>query len=79
MALLPVLAMVRVLKIGENATNYSIDKTAPGHLAPTTAEMKYRTKPATTAVRAARRRMAALTVPSVCRGYLRPGSRCSGT
>ena len=47
MALLPVLAMVRAMKIGENATNYSIDNTARQVIwLPTTADMKYRTKPA---------------------------------
>ncbi|MFN2427448.1 MAG: NTP/NDP exchange transporter [Candidatus Binatia bacterium] len=47
MALLPVLAVVRVLKIAENATDYSINNTARQVLwLPTTAEMKYRAKPA---------------------------------
>jgi len=47
MALLPVLAMVRAMKIAENATNYSIDNTARQVIwLPTTAEMKYRAKPA---------------------------------
>jgi AAA family ATP:ADP antiporter len=47
MALLPVLAVVRVMKIAENATNYSIDNTARQVIwLPTTAEMKYWTKPA---------------------------------
>src|SRR5262249_11143467 len=47
MALLPVVAVVRVMKIAENATNYSIDNTARQVIwLPTTAEMKYWTKPA---------------------------------
>ena len=47
MALLPILAVVRVMKIGENATNYSIDNTARQVIwLPTTSEMKYWTKPA---------------------------------
>jgi AAA family ATP:ADP antiporter len=47
MALLPLLAVVRVMKIAENATNYSIDNTARQVIwLPTTAEMKYWTKPA---------------------------------
>lgn len=47
MALLPVLGVVRVMKIAENATNYSIDNTARQVIwLPTTAEMKYWTKPA---------------------------------
>jgi AAA family ATP:ADP antiporter len=47
MAVLPVLAMVRTMKIAENATNYSIDNTARQVIwLPTTSEMKYRTKPA---------------------------------
>jgi len=46
-AILPVLTMVRGMKIAENATNYSIDNTARQVIwLPTTAEMKYRTKPA---------------------------------
>ncbi len=46
-ALLPVLGMVRVMKVAENATNYSIDNTARQVIwLPTTAEMKYGTKPA---------------------------------
>ena len=46
-ALVPVLEMVRVVKIAENATNYSIENTARQVIwLPTTAEMKYRTKPA---------------------------------
>ena len=58
MALLPVLAVVRVMKIAENATNYSIDNTARQVIwLPTTAEMKYWTKPAIDSlVRAPRRR-----------------------
>jgi AAA family ATP:ADP antiporter len=47
MALMPVLAVVRVLKIAENATDYSIHNTARQVLwLPTSAEMKYRAKPA---------------------------------
>jgi AAA family ATP:ADP antiporter len=47
MALLPILAVVRVLKIAENATDYSINNTARQVLwLPTTSEMKYRAKPA---------------------------------
>src|SRR5262245_65295405 len=47
MVLVPVLAMVRVMQTAENATNYSIDNTARQIIwLPTTAEMKYRTKPA---------------------------------
>jgi len=47
MALFPVLAVVRVGKIAENATNYSIDNTARQVIwLPTTAAMKYWTKPA---------------------------------
>jgi len=47
MALLPILAVVRVLKIAENATDYSINNTARQVLwLPTSSEMKYRAKPA---------------------------------
>src|SRR5262249_31298617 len=47
MALLPVVAVVRVMKVAENATNYSINNTARQVLwLPTTAEMKYQAKPA---------------------------------
>lgn len=47
MALLPILEVVRLLKIVENATDYSIHNTARQVLwLPTTAEMKYRAKPA---------------------------------
>ena len=47
MALQSVFAVVRVMKIAENATNYSIDNTARQVIwLPTTAEMKYKTKPA---------------------------------
>lgn len=47
MAFLPILAVVRVLKIAENATDYSINNTARQVLwLPTTSEMKYRAKPA---------------------------------
>ncbi len=47
MAFYPVLAVVRVLKTAENATDYSINNTARHVLwLPTSAEMKYRAKPA---------------------------------
>jgi AAA family ATP:ADP antiporter len=47
MALFPVIAVVRVMKVAENATNYSINNTARQVLwLPTTAEMKYQAKPA---------------------------------
>jgi len=47
MAFFPVLAVVRMLKIAENATDYSINNTARQVLwLPTTKEMKYRAKPA---------------------------------
>src|SRR5262245_17081454 len=47
MALQSVLVVVLVMKIAENATNYSIDNTARQVIwLPTTAEMKYKTKPA---------------------------------
>jgi AAA family ATP:ADP antiporter len=47
MAVLPALGVVRVMKIAENATNYSIDNTARQVIwLPTTTEMKYRSKPA---------------------------------
>ena len=47
MALLPVIAVVRVMKVAENGTNYSINNTARQVLwLPTTAEMKYQAKPA---------------------------------
>ena len=47
MAFLPVLAVVRVMKIAENATDYSINNTASQVLwLPTTAEMKFKAKPA---------------------------------
>jgi AAA family ATP:ADP antiporter len=47
MALVPVLAVVRVMKIAENSTDYSINNTARQVLwLPTTSEMKYRAKPA---------------------------------
>lgn len=46
-ALLPALGAVRLTKIAENATNYSIDNTARQVIwLPTTTEMKYWTKPA---------------------------------
>jgi len=47
MAVFPVLGAVRMTKIAENATNYSIDNTARQVIwLPTTTEMKYWTKPA---------------------------------
>lgn len=47
MAVLPVLAVVRLFKIAENATDYSINNTARQVLwLPTSSEMKYRAKPA---------------------------------
>lgn len=47
MALLPILAVVKMLKIAENATDYSINNTARNVLwLPVSAEMKYRGKPA---------------------------------
>lgn len=47
MAFYPVLAVVRVLKTAENATDYSINNTARHVLwLPTSAETKYRAKPA---------------------------------
>ena len=47
MALVPLLGVVRMMKIAENATNYSIDNTARQVIwLPTTTEMKYSTKPA---------------------------------
>jgi ATP:ADP antiporter, AAA family len=47
MALVPILAVVRVMKIAENATDYSINNTARQVLwLPTSVEMKYRAKPA---------------------------------
>jgi AAA family ATP:ADP antiporter len=46
MALVPILAVVRVMKIAENATDYSINNTARNVIwLPTTTEMKYRAKP----------------------------------
>jgi len=46
-ALIPALGAVRLTKIAENATNYSIDNTARQVIwLPTTTEMKYWTKPA---------------------------------
>jgi ATP:ADP antiporter, AAA family len=46
MALVPILAVVRVMKIAENATDYSINNTARQVLwLPTTTDMKYRAKP----------------------------------
>jgi len=47
MAFLPILGVVRVMKIAENATDYSINNTALQVLwLPTTAEMKFKAKPA---------------------------------
>lgn len=47
MAFLPILGVVRVMKIAENATDYSINNTASQVLwLPTTAEMKFKAKPA---------------------------------
>lgn len=47
MALIPVLALVKTMKIAENATNYSLQNTAQHVLwLPTTAAMKYRAKSA---------------------------------
>jgi ATP:ADP antiporter, AAA family len=47
MAFLPILLVVRVMKTAENATAYSINNTARQVLwLPTTAEMKYKAKPA---------------------------------
>jgi AAA family ATP:ADP antiporter len=46
MAFLPVLWMVRVMKVAENSVDYSINNTARQVLwLPTTAEMKYKAKP----------------------------------
>jgi AAA family ATP:ADP antiporter len=46
MAMLPVLWMVRIMKVAENSTDYSINNTARQVLwVPTTAEMKYKAKP----------------------------------
>ncbi len=46
MALLPLLGVVKAMKIAENATDYSINNTARHVLwLPTTAEMKYKGKP----------------------------------
>jgi AAA family ATP:ADP antiporter len=47
MAFLPILGVVRIMKIAENATDYSINNTAAQVLwLPTTAEMKFKAKPA---------------------------------
>lgn len=47
MALVPILTVVRVMKIAENATDYSINNTARQVLwLPTSVDMKYRAKPA---------------------------------
>ncbi len=46
MAIVPVLWMVRIMKVAENSTDYSINNTARQVLwLPTTAEMKYKAKP----------------------------------
>lgn len=46
MALIPVLTIVKVMKIAENSTDYSINNTAKSVLwLPATAEMKYKGKP----------------------------------
>ena len=46
MALVPILAIVKVMKIAENATDYSINNTARNVLwLPVSAEMKYKGKP----------------------------------
>jgi AAA family ATP:ADP antiporter len=46
MALIPVLAIVKMMKIAENSTDYSINNTARNVLwLPTTSEMKYKGKP----------------------------------
>ncbi len=47
MALLPILAMVKIMKIAENATDYSINNTARHVLwLPVSSMMKFRGKPA---------------------------------
>ncbi len=47
MALVPVLAVVKLMKVAENSTDYSINNTARNVLwLPTTPEMKYKGKPA---------------------------------
>jgi AAA family ATP:ADP antiporter len=47
MALIPVLAIVKLMKIAENSTDYSINNTAKSVLwLPATSEMKYKGKPA---------------------------------
>ena len=47
MALLPILAMIKVMKIAENATDYSINNTARHVLwLPVSSMMKFRGKPA---------------------------------
>jgi AAA family ATP:ADP antiporter len=46
MALVPILAIVKAMKIAENATDYSINNTARNVLwLPVSAEMKYKGKP----------------------------------
>ena len=46
MALIPVLSIVKLMKIAENSTDYSINNTAKSVLwLPATAEMKYKGKP----------------------------------
>jgi AAA family ATP:ADP antiporter len=47
MALVPILLVVKIMKIAENATDYSVNNTARHVLwLPTTAEMTYKGKPA---------------------------------
>ena len=47
MALVPVLIVIKVMKIAENSTDYSINNTARNVLwLPTTSEMKFKCKPA---------------------------------
>ena len=51
MALAPLMGVVRVMKVAENGTDYSINNTVRQVLwLPTTAEMKYQAKPAIDAV-----------------------------
>ena len=46
MALIPILAVVKTMKVAENSTDYSINNTARSVLwLPTSAEMKYKGKP----------------------------------
>ncbi len=47
MALVPVLGVIKIMKIAENSTDYSINNTARNVLwLPTTSEMKFKCKPA---------------------------------